>query len=186
MNIKNIFLFFSIILLISSFSVIIFKNSIYSVICLISSFISSSVILILLECEFFAFLFLIVYVGAIAVLFMFVIMMLDIKNLSNKNEFKHYIFGLFSVFFVIVFLISVLVNFFGQNSLNSYINWYNEDIFSEIEIIGHVLYTHYTLQFLIAGLILFLAVLGVVSLTANFNKKNKASTIKQVSRIGSI
>ena len=131
----------------------------------------------------FAFLFLIIYVGAIAVLFMFVVMMLDIKSLANKNEFKHYIFAFCSVFLVIIFLMFILVNFFEQNSLNIYLNWYNEDIFSEIEVIGHVLYSHYTLQFLIAGLVLFLAVLGVVSLTVNFNEKNATSTIKQLSRI---
>ena len=183
MHVKNIFLFSSIILLISSFSVVIFKNSIYSVICLISSFSSSSIVLVLLECEFFAFLFLIIYVGAIAVLFMFVVMMLDIKSLASKNELKHNILAFCSVFFVVIFSMFFLVNFFGLNSQNFYVNWYNEDIFSEIEVIGHILYAHYTLQFLIAGLVLFLAVLGVVSLTVNFNEKNTTSNIKQLSRM---
>jgi|TARA_B110000238_G_scaffold197150_1_gene239217 NADH-quinone oxidoreductase subunit J len=191
MNSKIIFLFFSIVLFVSSLSVVILQNSVHSVVCLVLSFISSSGILLLFECEFFAFLFIIVYVGAIAVLFLFVVMMLDIKNLpTNKtSNLKYFIFGVFTALSFLILVMPTLTSYYESNPYglalvnNVLTNWYNEDVITEVEALGQVLYTHYVLQFLTAGLILFLAVVGVVVLTVNLTAKNLSTNVKQISRV---
>ena len=74
--------------------IILSQNSIYSVLFLVLSFISSSSILFLLECEYISLIFVIIYVGAIAVLFLFVVMMLDIKTTHLvKDSLKYFPFG---------------------------------------------------------------------------------------------
>jgi NADH-quinone oxidoreductase subunit J len=86
--------------------IILSQNSIYSVLFLVLSFVSSSSILFLLECEYISLIFIIIYVGAIAVLFLFVVMMLDIKTTElSKDSLKYFPFG---AFLGIIFLIEIL------------------------------------------------------------------------------
>ena len=190
-----LFLMFSFLLIISSLCVILSNNSIYSVLFLVLSFISASGLLFLLECEFIALLFLIIYVGAIAVLFLFVIMMLDIKIVeSPKDIFKYLPIGsvLGGLFFIEVFLIvnnTLNINPYnskvGVSFNNFYINWYGMiDYIIDIKSLGQVLYTHYILQLLITGLILLLAVVGsvVLTMTNSSIKLKKQVLFKQVSR----
>ena len=183
------FIFFSSILLLSSTLVITLQNSVYSVISLVVSFIASSCILILLECEFFAFLFLIIYVGAIAVLFLFVVMMLDTKYLitNKRNPFRYIFFGIFSALNFLFFLLTLINDFYLTNNYTEYLNniriqFWREDISIEIEALGQLLYTHFVLQFLVAGLILFLSILGVVALSNTLSEKKLVRDVKQVSR----
>ena len=134
--------------------VIIVQNSVYSVLFLVLSFVSAASFLILFECEFIALMFIIVYVGAIAVLFLFVVMMLDVKiAFSNKDTFKYFpvvvIIG--GVFLLELFLIiseSFMVNVYSsENFYNFYINWFDKtDSFTEIESIGQVMYNQYVFQ----------------------------------------
>lgn len=193
MLLNLLFYFFSNVLLLSSLMVITVQNSIYSVLFLVLSFVSATTLLFLLECEFLALLFIMIYVGAIAVLFLFVVMMLDIKAVNlARDTIKYFPFGSFigAVFLIEIFAI-VFKNF--ENSpyykssflFNSYQNWYNKlDSLTEIEVIGQIVYTHYVLQFLIAGLILFLAVIGAVILTIKLSHKTSKHQIsfKQLSR----
>ena len=82
------------------------QNSVYSVLFLVLSFVSAASFLILFECEFIALMFIIIYVGAIAVLFLFVVMMLDVKMaISNKDTFKYFPIGVIigGVFFSILY-----------------------------------------------------------------------------------
>ena len=192
MLIKFPFLFFSTVLLLSSVLVITLQNSVHSVICLVLSFLASACLLLLLECEFFAFIFLIVYVGAIAVLFLFVVMMLDTKYLviSKRNPLKYFFFGIFSALTFLFFTLTLINDFFSSNSyINSEIyesfsriQFWREDIIIEVEALGQLLYTHFVLHFLIGGLILFLSILGVVALSTNFSEKKLKRDIKQTSR----
>ena len=186
-----LFYFFSLSLLISSFMVITVQNSVYSVLFLVLSFISSASLLFLLECEFIALLFIMIYVGAIAVLFLFVVMMLDTKVTSiSRDILKYFPFG---SFIGLIFLseIFLFINEKFKNNpyldsflLNYYTNWFdNVDSLIEIETIGQILYTHYVLQFLIAGNILLLSVIGAVALTINTKNSYKKQIIfKQLSR----
>jgi NADH-quinone oxidoreductase subunit J len=172
--------------------VIVVQNSVYSVLFLVCSFISAASLLFILECEFLALLFVIIYVGAIAVLFLFVVMMLDIKTVNlTKNTMKYFPFG---SFISVVFLFEILTVIFKNFKTNPYQNiflvnfyhdWYeNLDPLTEIEALGQILYTHYVLQFLIAGFILFLATVGSIVLTISPPRKKSKSQIifKQISR----
>lgn len=186
-----LFFIFSFIILLSSLMVVIVQNSVYSVLFLVLSFISSAGLLLIFECEFLALMFVIVYVGAIAVLFLFIVMMLDIKIISStKDTLKYFPVGL-----VIgsIFLLEVLIvinknfskNFYASSvSENYYTNWFDKlDKFSDIESLGQLIFTQYVLQFLIAGNILLLATISVVVLTINTNSKQKNQSIfKQISR----
>ena len=162
--------FFSILLLFSAMMVIIQKNSLYCVLFLVSSFLSASILILLLENEFLALFFLIIYLGAIAILFLFVVMMLDIKYRDLQYSRIYFPMGIFigaTLFTEIWFAFSKV---FGQsiktNDLNFYLNWYDAiDSIIDINVISQLFYTHYVLQILIAGLILYVAVIGVAFLT---------------------
>ena len=188
-----LFYFFSGILLFSSLMVITAQNSIYSVLFLVLSFISSASLLFMLECEFIALLFVIVYVGAIAVLFLFVVMMLDVKTANvTKDSIKYFPFGGFIGIVFLIEILSIISKNFKANPYqesflyNEYQNWFDMlGSLTEIETLGQILYTHYVLQFLIAGFILFLAVIGAVLLTINLSKQKSNSQVisKQLSRM---
>jgi len=125
-------------------------------------------------------------------------MMLDIKNLpKNKtNNLKHLLFGFFAAFSFLFFILSGINDFYYNESIiclteNEMVDllslpldydYSQEDILTEVEGLGQVVYTHYVLQFLISGLILSLAVVGVVILTIDMTAKNLPTNTKQVSR----
>ena len=170
--------------------IIFVQNSIYSVLFLVLSFVASASILFLLKCEFLALMFIVIYVGAIAVLFLFVVMMLDVKTIAiEKDIFKYFPFGLLiSGIFLSEILIIVNETFKSNpySSLeNSYFNWYEHlDTFTEMQSIGQVVYTQYVLQFLIAGNVLLLATVAAVVLTINTKVQGdrKQVIFKQLSR----
>ena len=183
------FLFFiiSFILILSALAIITVQNPIYSVLFLVLNFVTAAGLLFLLECEFLSLLFIVIYVGAIAVLFLFVIMMLDVKILGGSKDFFKYIpIGSF-IGGIFLFEISLIIHQtfengayfntqFGIDSVNYYNNYYFDiDFFTDIMSIGQLMYTYYIVQFLAAGFILLLAVIGAVVLTMN----NKSQTTKK-------
>ena len=165
-----------------------------------SSFIFSSILLFILECEFIALFFVVIYVGAIAVLFLFSIMMLESKLLyinQNKLLKNNKIYLIFFVFFSSIYLIFIqqfIHRTFDQASWfyisqQIYNNWYYViDSIVEIEVFGHVLYSSFVLHFLVIGLILLLVLIGICYLTNDkFNQKNlNQSTFKQLSRVSNL
>jgi NADH-quinone oxidoreductase subunit J len=186
------FYIFSIALVICALMVVVSQHPVFSLLFLVASFLSASVLLFLLECEFLALLFIVIYVGAIAVLFLFAIMMLESKlsNLS-RNMMKYVPVGFLFGFFLLIPLLSQIWSQYDQNVysdsfyFNNYQNWYDLiDSTSDIEVYGQVLYSYFVLQFLVAGLILLLVLIGVVHLTNNFNspQKTEQSIFKQISR----
>ena len=184
------FLFFSSIIIFSAVMVITVQNPVHSVLFLILSFIASSALLFFLEVEFIPFIFIVVYVGAIAVLFLFVVMMLDIKITTvNKDLLKYFPIGsLIGLFFLIEILHTLYKDIpaLPSNFLDSYklINWINNiDGITNMESLGQILYTGFFTYFLIVGLILLVAMFGAISLTLTFNKKAKIQSIyRQISR----
>jgi NADH-quinone oxidoreductase subunit J len=163
-----------------SFFVISSRNPVHSVLSLISVFLLSAALLLCLEVEFLALSFVIVYVGAIAILFLFVVMMLDVKIGDNSFDFLRY--GSLSYFISFIFLLEITkpltyLTFFSSTSFSTnylWIRWFTEiDYISNIQTIGQLLYTYYFVFFLIAGFILFIAVLGALMLTLTLNKKIK-------------
>ena len=187
-----LFYMFSIFLVISALMVVVSRHPVFSLLFLVGCFILSSFLLFLMECEFLAFLFIIIYVGAIAILFLFAIMMLESKSANlNQNKIKYIPVGFI---FAIVLLLPLLneISFeFIDNAysntfyLNKYQNWYDlTDSITDVEVCGQVLYSYFVLQFLIAGLILLLVLVGVVYLTNIFNTTQmlEQSIFKQLSR----
>jgi len=183
---------FFILMIFNSLFIIISKNSVHSVLFLVLNFIISSGILLILEREFLALSFLIIYVGAISILFLFVIMMLDIKVVnSTKDLLKYFPIGsligviFFFEIFYIIFNTFVLNSYSNGDFSNFHINWYKKiDFITDITALGQIIYTHYVIQFLLAGIILLLSVIAAIILTKdNIKKKPKKQLLfRQISR----
>lgn len=187
-----LFYIFSIFLVISALMVVVSRHPVFSLLFLVGCFIFSSFLLFLMECEFLAFLFIIIYVGAIAILFLFAIMMLESKSANlNRNKIKYIPVGFIFAIVLLVPLLNEISFEFIDNAysntfyLNKYQNWYDlTDSITDVEVCGQVLYSYFVLQFLIAGLILLLVLVGVVYLTNIFNTTQmlEQSIFKQLSR----
>ena len=184
MNIEALlFYIFSSIAIVSGIMVISSRNPMHSVLFLVLVFCNAAGLLILLEVEFLAMLFLVVYVGAIAVLFLFVVMMLNIRVTELNESVLRYIpiGGLILLIFLFEILSVIngdLVPFFSSKLflfesdniiLNQDLNtvfWTNQiDPTSNIEALGMVLYTYYVYAFIVASLILLVAMIGAILLT---------------------
>lgn len=183
--------FFSISLLLNALFIVLGINSIYSIFLLVFLFALSTGILLIMECEFMALIFIIIYIGAISVLFLFVILMLDLK--TNIKKFYDYFpfINLLTLMFLFSFLYIIIDNFTKNYYINTFlfnfnVNWfYKIDCMTDLNALGQILYTHYLVQFLTLGMILLLAVIGAVALTFNANKKTflfNQSIFRQVSR----
>ena len=187
-----IFRLISVVLVISASMVIISNHAVFSLLFLVLCFIFSSFLLFLLECEFLALVFIVIYVGAIAVLFLFVVMLLNIKIVDSiKDVLKYFPISNFIGFFILLEILIFFINYFKFNPyfesflFNVHINWLDKiDSVSDIQSIGQIIYTYYVLQFLIAGFILLISILGAVILTLSYNKVNlkKQDSFKQTSR----
>lgn len=173
-NILYIFFFFMIVL--SSLGVLLSKNPIHSVFFLILVFLEVGLLLLLLHVEFLAFLIFIVYLGAIAVLFLFVIMMFNIHILETRDNIIRYI-PLVLVIFFIILEISYITDWieFKFNILSfqeifyMHKNWYNLLHSKDNIIILSIIYNYYFYHFIIASLILLVAMIGAILLTLNSN-----------------
>ncbi len=168
------------VLLISGFLVAFSTNPIQSVLFLIATFCSAGAILILFHSEFFGLVFIIIYVGAIAVLFLFVIMMLNVKN-DNENVHlfgnKNLELGVLAVVFYSFFIVLKLnlQKFFSKEStlITTEDNFFLDSL-NNIDVLGQVMYNYYFVCFLFAGLLLLIALLGAVVLTLKFNEIKKS------------
>jgi NADH-quinone oxidoreductase subunit J len=192
MKSNMLFLLFSFFLILSALMVILSKHPVFSLLFLVGCFLFSSFLLFILECEFLGLLFIVIYVGAIAVLFLFAIMMLESKSIHlSRNIMKYVPVGFFFVLFLLLPLLNEISSQFNNNItinsfyLNKYQNWYDlVDSITDVEVLGQVLYSYFVLHFLIAGFILLLVLVGVVYLTNTFNndKVLEQSVFKQLSR----
>ena len=184
----NLFYILSGITLISSIMVISARNPVHSVLFLILAFFNASGLLILMEMEFLSLIFIVVYVGAIAVLFLFVVMMLNVKISEVEDEVLQYLpvggtIGLIFLFLIFFIIEGDFVSFNGQaNSI--YLDWFQQvDVVSNIETLGQVLYTDYLVYFLLAGVILLVAMVGAIVLTMSTRTSLRRQLIfQQVSR----
>ncbi len=180
------FYLFSSVLLASALIVVSTRNTIYSVMFLILAFFNAAGLFVLLGAEFLAMLLVIVYVGAVAVLFLFVVMMLNIDNQPKiKNVFNKYIplaTLIASILFVEIFIILQFSSaFFDVNTVKSLA--ISPDI-SNTKAIGNVLYTDFIYPFQLAGMILFVAMIGAIVLTLRDQNRfiRKQNIGKQVGR----
>ena len=121
---KTILLFFCLINTLSSFLVISINNPVYSVLFLILTFVNSSIITFLIGHEFLAYLLTIVYVGAIAILFLFIIMMLDIKTETSFFN-PNYLFFPFGLVLFLFFLNQLYISYYPIQNLATLISFVN-------------------------------------------------------------
>ena len=162
------FYMFAAILLLSGLSVITARNPVHSVLFLILSFFTAAGLFIMLGAEFIALLLVIVYVGAVAVLFLFVVMMLDINFADLRAGATQYVpIGLIigAVLLSELVLLYVTWKFAPQTVVSTDAPMAAFENITNTEMLGRLLYTDYLLAFQIAGLILFVAMIGAIVLT---------------------
>ncbi|MDC3119944.1 NADH-quinone oxidoreductase subunit J [Candidatus Pelagibacter sp.] len=179
---------FSIIAIVSAIMVTASKNTVHSVFFLILDFISISCLFIMIGAEFLGMIMLIVYVGAVAVLFLFVVMMLNVAQQKNQwfaseDSSKHIPVGLIISTLIFVELIIVVGGWKYKPDLFDINNSIETAKVSNTHSLGQVLYTDYIHVFQISGMILLVAMIGAIVLT--FRKRSGVKTqsyIKQISR----
>ena len=182
------FYIFSLIAIVSAVMVTVSKNTVHSVFFLILDFISISCLFIMIGAEFLGMIMLIVYVGAVAVLFLFVVMMLNVAQQKNqwflsKSSSKHIPIGLIISAIIFFELIIVVGGWKYKPDLINPKDFSSVDKISNTHSLGQVLYTDYIHIFQISGMILLVAMIGAIVLT--FRQREgvkKQSYIKQISR----
>ena len=179
-----LFYLFSFIMIASAYMVILSRNPVHSVLFLILCFFNSAGIFLILGAEFLAFILVIVYVGAVAVLFLFVVMMLDVEFKSISSTVISYLpIGLTIGVIILAELMLVLFTWKRDYSVTDNLSLSTDTQYSNTEIIGLVLYTDNILFFQLAGLILLASMIGAIILTVNHRPSAKRQDInKQVER----
>ncbi|MBT3548630.1 MAG: NADH-quinone oxidoreductase subunit J [Gammaproteobacteria bacterium] len=168
-----IFYIFSLLLLSSSIAVIMVNNPVKSAISLVLSFFSSAVLWLLLNAEFLSIILILVYVGAVMVLFLFVVMMLDINISRTEEGFVKYL----PIGIIVFATIAGLLSYFFYNQFDNA----GDSIITSIDLIGkdntknlgYLLYTEYLLAFEIAAIILLLGIISAITLTHKKSETNK-------------
>ena len=168
-----IFYIFSLLLLSSSTAVIMVNNPVKSAISLVLSFFSSAVLWLLLNAEFLSIILILVYVGAVMVLFLFVVMMLDINISRTEEGFVKYL----PIGIIVFATIAGLLSYFFYNQFDNA----GDSIITSIDLIGkdntknlgYLLYTEYLLAFEIAAIILLLGIISAITLTHKKSETNK-------------
>ena len=168
--------FFITILLLSSLFVLLSQNPVHSVLFLILAFCNASGILFLFNAEFLGLVFIIIYVGAIAILFLVCCNDVNVKVYSSNTN-------ILLAFFIFRWLILVLQTFLMlEKVFSNSIFWttnlpYNFDNYldnlTSIDVLGQSLYNYYLVCFLLAGLILLVAMVGAIVLTLNFSSQRR-------------
>ncbi len=182
------FYVFSLIAIISAIMVTVSKNTVHSVFFLILDFISISCLFIMIGAEFLGMIMLIVYVGAVAVLFLFVVMMLNVAQQKNQwllseDSSGHIPIGLIISALIFFELIIVIGGWKYKPDLFDSNNLQISSELSNTHSLGQILYTDYIHVFQISGMILLIAMIGAIVLT--FRQREgvkKQSYIKQISR----
>ena len=170
------FYLFSGVAVASAFIVISARNPVHSVLFLILTFVNAAGLFLLLGAEFLAMILVIVYVGAVAVLFLFVVMMLDVDFAELKQGFLQYL-PLGTLIGVIV-LIELTFVVGSWTLAPSAISPPVVSAISNTEALGRVLYTQYFYLFQIAGLVLFVAMIGAIVLTLQHKPGVKRQSIE--------
>ena len=169
------FYIFAAFLVMTCLSVLFSKNPVNSVLFLVLAFLNSTFLFILIGAEFVGIILAIVYIGAVAILFLFVVMMLDIQITSLVLNVKRYT-PLALLFAGIILAEIIYLSVFKSNnpSLNLITKYENNT-----EQIGNVLYTDYFLEFQLSGIVLLLAMIGAIVLTHVYKPTIKRQNIEK-------
>ena len=182
------FYIFSFIAIFSAIMVTVSKNTVHSVFFLILDIISISCLFIMIGAEFLGMIMLIVYVGAVAILFLFVVMMLNVAQQKSewfisRDKSTHIPVGLLVSIIIFFELVIVIGGWkYKPNLVNSSLIEINSNT-TNTQLLGNIIYTDYVHLFQLSGMILLVAMIGAIVLT--FRKRSgvrKQSYFKQISR----
>jgi len=179
------FYLFSIVTVAAAFMVIAARNPVHSVLFLILAFFNAAGLFILLGAEFLAMILVVVYVGAVAVLFLFVVMMLDVDFAELREGFLQYlpIGGLVGIILLIELILVLGGVLVSPGEIGGAAPTPPADQVTNVGAIGALLYTRYILYFQMAGLILLVAMVGAIVLTLRHKVNVKRQDIgRQVAR----
>ena len=179
MNVAAVFFYlFSAIMIASAFMVIAARNPVHSVLFLILAFVNASGLFLLMGAEFLAMILVVVYVGAVAVLFLFVVMMLDVDFAELKQGFLQYLpIGSVIGIVVAIELLLVMVGFTQSDAALGAGASPVQANMSNTEALGLVLYTKYVYLFQASGLVLLTAMIGAIVLTLRHKPDVKRQVI---------
>ena len=167
------FYFFASFLIVTCISVIFSKNPVNSVLFLVLAFLNSTFLFILIGAEFVGIILAIVYIGAVAILFLFVVMMLDIQITTLMFNIKRYIpLALLFAGVILAEIIYLTVFKSSKSNLSEIVRSSNNT-----EEIGNVLYTKYFIDFQLSGVVLLLAMIGAIVLTHVYRPSIKRQNI---------
>jgi NADH-quinone oxidoreductase subunit J len=180
-----LFYIFALMLTVSALKVITSRNPVSSALFLVLSFFNAAAIWMLLQAEFLAILLVLVYVGAVMVLFLFVVMMLDINIDVLRRDFKRFV-PLASIVGAIIVIETALILWHGYGATTTPLRDASAvagvsgaALMPNTQLIGKVIYTDYIFAFEIAGLVLLVAIIAAISLTIRDKKDKKTQTVSQ-------
>ena len=169
-----IFYIFGAMLLLSATMVVVIKNPIHAALFLVLSFFSSAAVWLLLNAEFLAIALVLGYVGAVMVLFLFVVMMLDINLSTLKDGFARYFpLGIFIALLMVIAMGVIVGSDYFISDTYTQINTSTTP--SNTKLLGYAIYTDYLYQFEIAGVILLVAIIAAISLSMSKLKITKST-----------
>ncbi|SPJ22887.1 NADH-quinone oxidoreductase subunit J [Palleronia abyssalis] len=174
------FYLFAILVIAAGLFTVVARNPVHSVLWLILAFLSSAGLFVLLGAEFVAMLLVIVYVGAVAVLFLFVVMMLDVDFASLKAEMAKYMPIALLIGVVILMQLGIAFGVWQQSDMAEANVAASQAAFggaSNTQAIGQLIYDDYLLLFQLAGLILLVAMIGAIVLTLRHRPDVKRQNI---------
>ena len=160
-----LFYLFSGVLLLAALGVVFFRNPVHSIMCLVLAFFQSAMLWMLIEAEFLAVVLVLVYVGAVMVLFLFVVMMLDVNlEIARRGLVRYAPLAAIIAVLMAAQLIQVIWLKGQESGLDGAFTPYPQD-YNNTEALGAVLYTEYVYAFEIAAAVLLLAIIAAISLT---------------------
>lgn len=176
-----LFYLFALALVVSGLKVVTARNPVQSALFLVLAFFSAAAVWMLLQAEFLAILLVLVYVGAVMVLFLFVVMMLDIDTAVLRHNFRKFVPTAFIVGAIIVLeMAAVLWHAYGVAQSTAVIHTAaTGQSLSNTHLIGKVLYTDYIFAFEVAGLVLLVAIIAAIGLTTEHRKDSKRQVISK-------
>jgi NADH-quinone oxidoreductase subunit J len=176
-----LFYIFSLLLVVSGLKVITSRNPVSSALFLVLAFFNAAAVWMLLQAEFLAILLVLVYVGAVMVLFLFVVMMLDINLDVLRRDFKRFV-PMATIVGAIIVIETALILWHGYGATSQPLRDTTVAMggtagWSNTRLVGKVIYTDYIFAFEVAGLVLLVAIIAAIALTTRHAKDSKRQRV---------
>lgn len=179
MTFEQLFFYgFSALLVFAATMVITSRNPVRGVLFLVMAFVASACLWLLLQAEFLALVLVLVYVGAVMTLFMFVVMMLDIRETTERQGFVRFLLPGALVIIMVVTMMVVVIKPQNFGVFTATLPQLPAD-HSNVQAIGAVLYTDYLYPFELAGVLLLAAIVAAISLSFRGLKRRKSQVIEE-------